>query len=372
MGGICTHVAADPGAQERRSIEGVQRMASGSIKFNPLFPCSISGYAGATLGAKKKQDRFILLPELAPGVLYCGVCDGHAEEGGLIAERAAKSIPIELAAQLKWLSDGSYGTERGLQQFETRISDVFTDTFTKFQSVLAEEYESQVVRPVEELRIAMEIEHGVDIPKSFPMKGGTTATTIVVTDKYLAVAWVGDSRAVLCCIDEGGALTAHDLTSDHNVESSTKERERAEAKGGVVIGNRICVDEAEGMVQVLRSLGDVPHHKNEIVTAIPEVTVLQIDPAHHAFVVVASDGVWGCFSSDHVVRRTYDELHASLAAHGKDVSPLVMSSVLLEACKKFEKEVEESCQASGRQRDDVVVCILAVKDFNFQRKPLPI
>ena len=125
----------------------MQRMASGSIKFNPLFPCSISGYAGATLGAKKNQDRFILLPELAPGVLYCGVCDGHAEEGGLIAERAAKSIPIELAAQLKWLSDGSYGTERGLQQFETRISDVFTDTFTKFQSVLAEEYESQVAAP---------------------------------------------------------------------------------------------------------------------------------------------------------------------------------------------------------------------------------
>jgi len=147
MGGICTHVAADPGAQEKRSIEGVQRMASGSIKFNPLFPCSISGYAGATLGAKKKQDRFILLPELAPGVLYCGVCDGHAEDGGLIAERAAKSIPIQLAAQLKWLSDGSYGTECGLQHFETRISDVFTDTFTKFQSVLAAEYESQVASP---------------------------------------------------------------------------------------------------------------------------------------------------------------------------------------------------------------------------------
>jgi len=42
---------------------------------------------------------------------------------------------------------------------------------------------------VEELRIAMEIEHGVDIPKSFPMKGGSL-NRVRDNDPLHVFAWV--------------------------------------------------------------------------------------------------------------------------------------------------------------------------------------
>jgi serine/threonine protein phosphatase PrpC len=46
----------------------------------------------------------------------------------------------------------------------------------------------------------MEHEQGFSIPRSLPMTGGTTATTAIVFKKYLSLAWVGDSRAVLCAV----------------------------------------------------------------------------------------------------------------------------------------------------------------------------
>ena len=102
-------------------------------------------------------------------------------------------------------------------------------------------------------------------PPSFPRQplvfpGGTTATTAIVADNYLAVAWVGDSRAVLCCeafcmshctcssctgvgrfprthvplgfdsskkkkgLDEDCNITATDLTRDHNVVCTNANR----------------------------------------------------------------------------------------------------------------------------------------------------
>ena len=56
MGGICTRAGApDAKFPRKKTIEGARRMASGSIKMTPTFPCSICGFAGATLGAKKQQ-----------------------------------------------------------------------------------------------------------------------------------------------------------------------------------------------------------------------------------------------------------------------------------------------------------------------------
>jgi hypothetical protein len=45
----------------------------------------------------------MIVPALLNGVLYCGVFDGHAEEGGIVAERAAQTLGNELASALQWL-----------------------------------------------------------------------------------------------------------------------------------------------------------------------------------------------------------------------------------------------------------------------------
>ena len=107
MGGICSRSAEanDPKAYEKLAMQGSKRLTSGSMKFNPSFPCIVNGYAGATLGAKKHQDRFLIEPHFANGALYCGVFDGHAEQGGIIAERASGAIKDALRQRLSWLSD---------------------------------------------------------------------------------------------------------------------------------------------------------------------------------------------------------------------------------------------------------------------------
>jgi hypothetical protein len=49
----------------------------------------------------------MILPKLVEGVLYCGVFDGHSEEGAIVAERAAQTLGKELASALQWLADSS-------------------------------------------------------------------------------------------------------------------------------------------------------------------------------------------------------------------------------------------------------------------------
>ena len=68
------------------------------------------------------------------------------------------------------------------------------------------------------------------------------------------------------------------------------------------------------MRQVLRSLGDVPHHHNGVLTEEPESTFLELDPAMHAFVIFASDGVWGSLSSEQAVTHVYRQLHHAPAS----------------------------------------------------------
>ncbi len=94
------------------------------------------------MGARKQQDRFLILPNLVEGVFYCGVFDGHAEEGHIVAERAARTIALDLMKNLAWLADQSEKLE--LPQFEQRVASAFTQTFVNFHAVLAAEYENEV------------------------------------------------------------------------------------------------------------------------------------------------------------------------------------------------------------------------------------
>jgi len=137
MGGICTRAAPDSPRNKALNGPGAQRQSSG-VLLTTSGSCCISGFAGATLGNRKHQvhqqqsafvcvcicishththththtshthtshtqDRFMIVPALLNGVLYCGVFDGHAEEGGIVAERAAQTLCHELASALQWL-----------------------------------------------------------------------------------------------------------------------------------------------------------------------------------------------------------------------------------------------------------------------------
>ena len=125
---------------------------------------------------------------------------------------------------------------------------------------------------------------------------GSTLVTLLVTERSLTVANLGDSRAVLC--RAGMALP---LSRDHKPKSAA-ERQRILQAGGFIHDGRV-----NGDLSLSRALGDFRHKvvadlppSKQPVSAEPEVRCtarLRTD----LFVVLACDGVWDVMSSADVV-----------------------------------------------------------------------
>ena len=118
---------------------------------------------------------------------------------------------------------------------------------------------------------------------------GSTATLLFARGNDLAVAWVGDSRAVL--VKSGGFEV---LTPDHRIDRMD-ERRRVLAAGGV-IEPPYAVDPHSGQgLMVTRALGDHALHRIGII-AVPEIVTKTLANGDIGF-VVATDGLWDVVSS---------------------------------------------------------------------------
>ncbi|CAI5463070.1 unnamed protein product, partial [Closterium sp. Yama58-4] len=142
---------------------------------------------------------------------------------------------------------------------------------------------------------------------------GTTAVVAHLYKQRLAVAWVGDSRAVLARRREGGErddLAAVRLSADHK-PNNEEERARIEASEGSVQQD---VDENGDDVgpfrvwmktgpmlglAMSRSLGDKLAHTVGV-SATPEVVVRRLDQSD-AFLVLGSDGLWEYVGDDEAI-----------------------------------------------------------------------
>ncbi|CAI5936006.1 unnamed protein product [Closterium sp. NIES-64] len=142
---------------------------------------------------------------------------------------------------------------------------------------------------------------------------GTTAVVAHLYKQRLAVAWVGDSRAVLARRREGGErddLMAVRLSADHK-PNNDEERARIEASEGSVQQD---VDENGDDVgpfrvwmktgpmlglAMSRSLGDKLAHTVGV-SATPEVVVHRLDQSD-AFLVLGSDGLWEYVGDDEAI-----------------------------------------------------------------------
>mmetsp|Transcript_26389 Transcript_26389/g.61999 ORF Transcript_26389/g.61999 Transcript_26389/m.61999 type:complete len:467 (-) Transcript_26389:74-1474(-) len=144
----------------------------------------------------------------------------------------------------------------------------------------------------------------------------------------LLVACVGDSRAVLCRADGGAPgsgqqLAAVPLSEDHK-PSRPDEQRRIEAKGGIVDFEGVWRAFIPGPAKfggqtiarwglaVSRAFGDLLLKEAEryecagvapggLITAVPEVRVLDLEPATDRFLVLGSDGVWDVVSNEDAV-----------------------------------------------------------------------
>ena len=128
---------------------------------------------------------------------------------------------------------------------------------------------------------------------------GCTALVVYIDEKtskaYIANS--GDSRAVLC--RNGDAV---ELSTDHKVTLQS-ETDRIVAAGGVVLNGRV-----NGSLNLTRAIGDLAFKgdpnlspEEQVITANPDVTVIDINTDTDDFIVIACDGLWEVMKSQEVV-----------------------------------------------------------------------
>ncbi|XP_072111810.1 integrin-linked kinase-associated serine/threonine phosphatase 2C isoform X5 [Mobula birostris] len=125
-------------------------------------------------------------------------------------------------------------------------------------------------------------------------KDGSTATCVLLVDKDLYIANLGDSRAILCRFSETSRkLTAVPLVKEHN-PTQYDERMRIQKAGGIVRDGRVM-----GVLEVSRSIGD-GQYKHCGVISVPDVRRCPLT-FNDRFILLACDGLFKAFSPEEAI-----------------------------------------------------------------------
>ncbi|XP_050427996.1 probable protein phosphatase 2C 6 [Adelges cooleyi] len=127
---------------------------------------------------------------------------------------------------------------------------------------------------------------------------GCTAVLALLVNNKLYVANAGDSRCVVSVNSR-----AEDMSEDHKPEDEP-ELKRILAAGGTVSND----GRVNGGLNLSRALGDHNYKKNkelpnteQMITALPDVKVLNLKSECENFLVIACDGIWNSLTSQEVI-----------------------------------------------------------------------
>ena len=140
--------------------------------------------------------------------------------------------------------------------------------------------------------------------------GCTAVVALLHDNKRLYVANAGDSRCVVC--RDGKAV---DMSYDHKPEDEA-ERERVEKAGGQVTKD----GRINNGLNLSRAIGDHAYKANkelslseQMITSLPDILTLDIDPLKDSFMILACDGIWNFMSSQDVCDYVQERLNANYA-----------------------------------------------------------
>ncbi|XP_015111433.1 probable protein phosphatase 2C 11 [Diachasma alloeum] len=144
---------------------------------------------------------------------------------------------------------------------------------------------------------------------------GCTAVVALLQGNELYVANAGDSRCVLC--RDGEAM---ELSLDHKPEDQPEMARIVKAGGKVTSDGRV-----NGGLNLSRALGDHAYKQNsalppeeQMISALPDIKRVTIDPKRDEFMVLACDGIWNFMSSGDVVKFVRERLKNS----GENISKI--------------------------------------------------
>jgi serine/threonine protein phosphatase PrpC len=232
----------------------------------------LSSMQGWRIEMEDAHSAIIGIPDQKETVSWFGVFDGHA------GSRVSAHCAHHLLDCIRTNDDFTCS----LQQEHTLSKDEMTEAVKR--GMLKGFLELD-----EKLRKIPEVASGED-------KSGTTAVTALITDKYLILANVGDSRGVFCV---GGKPAL--ATQDHK-PSNELERDRIQNAGGTVMIQRV-----NGSLAVSRALGDFEYKNVEgrgpteqLVSPEPEFFIKERLPEIDEFLVLACDGVWDVMTNEDI------------------------------------------------------------------------
>ncbi|XP_063298460.1 integrin-linked kinase-associated serine/threonine phosphatase 2C [Pelobates fuscus] len=178
-------------------------------------------------------------------------------------------------------------------------------------------------------------------------KDGTTAICVLVADNVLYIANLGDSRAVLCRINEDTQKpTVLSLSKEHN-PTQYEERMRIQRAGGNVRDGRVL-----GVLEVSRSLGD-GQFKRLGVSNIPDVKRCPLNQSDR-FILLACDGLFKAFSAEEAV--TFILTNVQEESSPSENSPPVLDARYESACHRLANEAVRRGAA-----DNVTVLLVQIQ-----------
>ncbi|XP_038215482.1 probable protein phosphatase 2C 58 isoform X3 [Zerene cesonia] len=192
-----------------------------------------------------------------------------------------------------------------------------------------------------------ECEDGMSLSEEPGNDSGCTAVVALLRGNELYVANAGDSRCIIC--REGKAI---DMSIDHKPEDAPELERITKAGGKVSNEGRI-----NGGLNLSRAIGDHSYKQNkdldateQMITALPDVKTLTIEPEKDQFMVLACDGIWNFMSSQDVCDFILPRL-----AEGREK--------LSQICEEmFDHCLAPSTMGDGTGCDNMTAIIVRFKD----------
>lgn len=142
---------------------------------------------------------------------------------------------------------------------------------------------------------------------------GSCGLVIIIADQMCYIANVGDSRAVLSCMDGKDVIQ---LTNDHK-PNSEKEKKRIKKNGGVVYKTnplQTIYRVIPGNLSVSRTIGDavakIPFYggKEGVIIPTPEITKFKIDENKFDFLLMGCDGIFDKSDNVDIIENIFHSL----------------------------------------------------------------
>lgn len=235
--------------------------------------------------------------------LLCAVFDGHGPNGHLVSRKVRDSLPCLLAFPLDSLLNADTAAQPstyrdgGSRNFAEDEHEVEIST----ESEVFAMWKDKFVQAYKLMDLNLKTH-----PKINCSCSGTTAVTMILQDKELVVAHVGDSRAILARRADDGSLISDQLTIDLK-PNLPGELERIRSCKGRVFAledepqvARVWLPHANTPgLAMARSLGDFCL-KDYGLSSIPEVFYRKLTEEDE-LIILATDGVWDVLSNDEAV-----------------------------------------------------------------------